>query len=1733
MKRSAVIGFVVLLIIMNIYSLGYSATFRYPVGDETGTGWLLNRTGLQWLDSHDYGGTCGTVFHPGTDFNKDGTSIDGDLGEPVYAIYDGIVQESYYEGGSTWGNLVLIKHSLQSGETFFALYGHLDQRLVAQGDFVLRGEKIGTVGKGVNLPAHLHFEVRKNTLNGRSAKFYPCGISGYDKSFVAANYYDPEVFIKNFGNIGSYSDGFHTDGTSQSFVDEFNKNNLKIGWPTDDGGGPYVHKWQAEYNYRVWIQNYHGDINTDHFGTDGQTAIILNSHLSPYKAYLVKEGMWGYYKINDGPYNLGEPFTDELHGTLAFSYDNLSSDPIHEGDYITVQKFMRVYDGLAFDPERRTLIWKPGIDVQHFAVGEFAIWPENCADNACYKEGDQIYVMDVNNYSGSNDKPWPRSGVTVTAKQTTRWFTKPGTYTLIKHDAFGKRIQGSGRIVEIFEGNHQFSGDASYKPLNLSASAESISTIRLTFILPGGTDGFNVRIYQDGQKIKDIPAVGNVLIDNLVSGTNYCFQVTAFDNSTGQETGVTSSVCTSTYSISASPPVQNPPTALFSSSVTGGLTPLQVTFTDQSTGVVSSWTWSFGDGTSSSLQNPQHTYQSAGVYSVTLTVSGSGGTITSQPQTFTVTNSTPACTYSLPQYSQSVPASGGTYSVSVATSASNCAWKATPSDTWISISSTDNGTASGTITYTVAMNTSVNLRSASVNISGSILTINQAGYDPNSIAARDTLTLLMQDTSKSVALNATDTNGLQLTYKINTNPVHGTLLLIGSAATYTPAAGFVGDDSFTYVASDGISTSSPATARLSVVSATTSGPLPLYVEGVLVKDSTGKTVKLRSINFDHFMEFPFSQETTTGFHNSLLWMHTKEDYLRVKIWGLNCVRLLISPANVEDPFAFGNLKDQVKWAKEAGLYLIISYATPTGSVAEGDSYTDKPFWDGIRNADGKVNVSSPQFASYQSDWQMITSQFKNDRHVIFELIHEPQLHPDWSDISLIPTSQTEALYSDFLKKTIQTVRNGESPDNPHLIIIDGLAWAAALPRYYRFIDNLAGYDPDLMYSFHYYKPEAFVWQGCTWNAPICDQYRNTSSRFVTTEAGWQQIEYPLSITDFSKRTTSPLLKLVSVSQPGTYYVKTIELIDSDGNVKLAEDFNAKYENECVNIDPSSNKACDSGRLIDRNNQCRTWSTVSNLQWNSAYGGSIGLAQMDGGQVLKMAASMNKVPGNASEGAWIVAQLSNWNTDCGPNGTPISLESGKTYKMRLTVKGEGLTSQGFLQVALNSDPTETQPIWQKEINRHLSSDIDMVQTDINQMNGVARQYNVPMFLGEFRTPVSNLYPDDTVAYLETVTSAAENDDLGWSVYEYGDFATNITLTTALQTTLNALGRMVINKGASMTNTPSVNLALNASNNAVIVGYYASELATVPTLSSAVWSMVTPTAFFSANVSFTLSGGDGIKTIHSWLKDATGSILEMPSASILLDTIAPPVPSITLPTDNMKSNNAMITVSGTAEGKSIVEVLDGIISMGTVTTRDNGTWSMSAGILKEGSHAFSARSTDMAGNISPLSMPISIIIDLTAPVTTVTPAGGTYDAAQTVTLVSSEFATIYYTTDGSTPTTTSQIYADPIAVPLSTVLKFFSIDAAGNIETVKTDTFIINDEPVNSQTVPDGDLDGGGVTVTDAQRALRIAAGLIAPSANDLAYGDVAPLVNGKPQPDGRIDIGDVVVILRRVVNLTTW
>lgn len=83
------------------------------------------------------------------------------------------------------------------------------------------------------------------------------------------------------------------------------------------------------------------------------------------------------------------------------------------------------------------------------------------------------------------------------------------------------------------------------------------------------------------------------------------------------------------------------------------------------------------------------------------------------------------CTYSLSSTSASVPSTANTGSLSVVTGTS-CTWTAVSNVGWVSITGGATGIAIGTVTYSVAANTTGAARSGTLTIAGKTFTINQA-----------------------------------------------------------------------------------------------------------------------------------------------------------------------------------------------------------------------------------------------------------------------------------------------------------------------------------------------------------------------------------------------------------------------------------------------------------------------------------------------------------------------------------------------------------------------------------------------------------------------------------------------------------------------------------------------------------------------------------------------------------------------------------------------------------------------------------------------------------------------------------------------------------------------------------------------------------------------------------------------------------------------------------------------
>ena len=102
------------------------------------------------------------------------------------------------------------------------------------------------------------------------------------------------------------------------------------------------------------------------------------------------------------------------------------------------------------------------------------------------------------------------------------------------------------------------------------------------------------------------------------------------------------------------------PVAQFTGSPVSGTFPLTVTFSNTSTGSITSYAWTFGDGSTSTAASPSHIYAAAGIYTVKLTVTGPGGSNTQTRSNYvTVTTAAPVAQFTGSPVSGHVPADGG------------------------------------------------------------------------------------------------------------------------------------------------------------------------------------------------------------------------------------------------------------------------------------------------------------------------------------------------------------------------------------------------------------------------------------------------------------------------------------------------------------------------------------------------------------------------------------------------------------------------------------------------------------------------------------------------------------------------------------------------------------------------------------------------------------------------------------------------------------------------------------------------------------------------------------------------------------------------------------------------------------------------------------------------------------------------------------------------------------------
>ncbi len=317
---------------------------------------------------------------------------------------------------------------------------------------------------------------------------------------------------------------------------------------------------------------------------------------------------------------------------------------------------------------------------------------------------------------------------------------------------------------------------------------------------------------------------------------------------------------------------------------------------------------------------------------------------------------------------------------------------------------------------------------------------------------------------------------------------------------------------------------------------------------------------------------------------------------------------------------------------------------------------------------------------------------------------------------------------------------------------------------------------------------------------------------------------------------------------------------------------------------------------------------------------------------------------------------------------------------------------------------------------------------------------------------------------------------------------------------------------------------------VTGYLISESATAPVASAAGWTASAPT-------SFTFSAA-GSKTAYAWAKDAAGNVSLSRSAVVAI-TISSDVTAPVISTFIMPSTASSLTVAVSSfTASDAVGVTGYMITESLIAPAANTAgWTTSAPtsftFSAAGGKVAVAWAKDAAGNVSSarvVFVTVTISIDTTAPVVSAFSMPATATALSipisSLTATDAVGVTGYLITESATAPAASTA-GWTASAPTSFIFSAagsktayaWAKDAAGNVSASRSAAVTI--------TLPVAAVNT--LNINDALTALQIVVGRVQPTSDQIARLDAAPYINGSSQPDGKIDIGDVIVILGKVTG----
>jgi len=411
----------------------------------------------------------------------------------------------------------------------------------------------------------------------------------------------------------------------------------------------------------------------------------------------------------------------------------------------------------------------------------------------------------------------------------------------------------------------------------------------------------------------------------------------------------------------------------------------------------------------------------------------------------------------------------------------------------------------------------------------------------------------------------------------------------------------------------------------------------------------------------------------------------------------------------------------------------------------------------------------------------------------------------------------------------------------------------------------------------------------------------------------------------------------------------------------------------------------------------------------------------------------------------------------PAATPTFSPAGGTYSSAQTVAiGTSTASATIYYTTNGSTPTTSSPVYSGAITVSASETLKAIAvasgSSASTPGSASYTINMPAATPTF-SPAGGTYTSAQTVTIGTSTAATIYFTTNGSTPTTNSPVYSGPITVSASETLKAIAvasgssasapasaTYTINLPASAMQSPTINPAggtytstqrvkISAEHRATI--YYTTN-GSVPTTSSPVYSG-----------SITVSATETLKTIAV----ASGYSPSAPVSATF--TIAPPAPTPSFSVaPGTYSSAQRVAISATVSSSSAYALAAGSTTPSvTIYYTTNGTTPTTSSPVYTEPITVSASETVMAiavaSGYSPSSVALSsytinVAATVAAPVPTISPVGGTYTAAQTVKIsAGSHWATIYYTTNGTTPTTSSPVYTGPITVAASETVQAIAV------------------------------------------------------------------------------------------------